>query len=84
MNVVVKIKLGIKPKKEHWDVMQEAANALTNDSSSVEIYAPQNEQNTLMAAFTIKRVRQMDVVDRIGKRFSLYMEDYQDSSIAFP
>jgi len=38
---------------------------------------------SLAAPFSIPKARQIDVVDRIGKRF-WYVEDYQDSSIYSP
>ena len=84
MNVMVEVELDIKPKKEHWEVMQEAAEALTNDKSSVRVSTFQSKPNTLVAEFKMKKARQIDVVDRIGDRFSYDMEDYADSSIPFP
>ena len=84
MNVVVTISLSVEPERKHWDVMQDGANHLTNDKSSVNIFVSEKKKPTIIAEFTIKNARQMDVVDRIGKEFSLYMEDYQTSSISFP
>ena len=84
MNVMVEVELDVKPKKKHWKVMQQAAEALTDDKSSIRVSAPEDEEKTLVVEFTMERARQIDVVDRIGDEFSEYMEDYADSSISFP
>ena len=84
MNVMVEVELAVKPKKKHWKVMQQAAEALTDDNSSIRVSASQDEENTLVVEFTMERARQIDVVDNIGDEFSEYMEDYEQSSIYFP
>ena len=40
--------------------------------------------NIMLAEFTMPKARQMDVVDKIGRTFSLFMEDYSTQSIWFP
>jgi hypothetical protein len=84
MNVMVEIELAVKPKKKHWKVMQQAAEALTDDKSSIRVSESQDVENTLVVEFTMERARQIDVVDHIGDEFSEYMDDYEDSSISFP
>jgi hypothetical protein len=84
MNVKVEIKLCTNPEKQNYDEMYNAAESLTNDVESIMIYQPKRPKNTLVAEFTIKNARQIDIVDRIGKEFSYNLEDYLDSSISFP
>jgi len=84
MNVKVEIKLCSNPEKQNYDEMYNASESLTNDVDSIIIYQPKRPKNTLVAEFTIKNARQIDIVDRIGKEFSYNLEDYLDSSISFP
>ncbi len=84
MNVMVEVALAVKPKKKHWKVMQQSAEALTDDNSSIEVSASQEQENTLIVEFTMKKARQIDVVDQIGDEFSEYMDDYEESTISFP
>jgi len=38
----------------------------------------------MIAAFTIPKARQIDVIDNIMPTFSLDMDDYQDQTVWFP
>jgi hypothetical protein len=84
MNVKVEIKLCSTPNKQNYEEMFNAAEYLTNNIDSILIYQRMRPPNTLVAEFTIDKVRQIDIVDRIGKEFSYNLEDYLDSSISFP
>jgi hypothetical protein len=76
MNVKVEIKLCSNPEKQNYDEMYNSAESLTNDVDSIIIYQRKRPKNTLVAEFTIKNARQIDIVDRIGKEFSYNLEDY--------
>ncbi len=83
MYVQVEISLDTNPIDVHQEDMRTAARSLTNDTSSVHIIVPENQENVIIAMFTIAKARQMDVVDKIGKRFH-FVDDYADCSIQFP
>jgi hypothetical protein len=51
--------------------------------SSVEIVQALDDARKLTARFAVPDARQQDIVDRIGRRFWEYIEDYSDSSIGF-
>jgi len=57
---------------------------MTNDRDSVRVSVEDDLPNIMLAAFTMRKARQMDVVDKIGRTFSLFMEDYNTQSIWFP
>lgn len=83
MYVQVAIILGVEPTAVHKKEMLMAASSQTNDKNSVHIFVPEGSKKTLLAIFTIKKARQMDVVDNIGKAFQI-VNDYQDCRISFP
>ncbi len=84
MNVKVDIELGKRPEKRHKEHMYESAEALTDDTERIVISEHLNKPTTLIAEFTMKKARQMDVVDHIADEFTDDMPDYQDSAISFP
>jgi hypothetical protein len=84
MNVMVEVTLSVKPKKKHWKVMQQAAEALTDDDNSIKVSESQDEENTLVVEFTMERTRHVDIVGQIGDEFSEHMDDYEESTILFP
>ncbi len=84
MNVKVKIELSSHPDKKDREEMYDAAEFLTNEIDSIYIYQPRNKRNELIAEFTINKARQIDVVDKIGKKFRYNVENYSQSSISFP
>jgi len=57
---------------------------MTNDRDSIRVSVEDDLPNIMLAAFTMRKARQMDVVDKIGRTFSLFMEDYNTQSIWFP
>lgn len=84
MNVRIEIRLDCKPKSNHKRQMFDSAESLTNDTNSIVISQHNKDNKILIAEFTMKKAKQIDVVDMIGKKISNYMEDYSDSSIYFP
>lgn len=84
MNVKVEIELDAIPEKQDYIEMYDSAIILTDDPDSILIYKSKRLKNTIVAEFTIKKARQIDVVDGIGKEFSCSLEGYLDSSISFP
>lgn len=83
MNVKVEVELDCSVKDKHRKEMYNAAERLTDDKKSVFISIPSNRSKTVIAEFTIKKARQIDVVDDIGRGFSYYVTDYNTSSISF-
>ena len=83
MNVRVEVQLDSSPTAIHKQVMRVAAKDLTDNKNSIEVYISKRGDNVIIAEFTITKARQVDVVDKIGKRFH-YIENYTDSSISFP
>ena len=84
MFVRVEVTLDCKPKNNHKQQMFDSADSLSNDTNSIVISQHNKDSKILIAEFTMKKAKQIDVVDMIGKEFSNYMEDYNDSSISFP
>ena len=84
MNVRVQIDLSVPPARKHLDEMLSAADLLTDNQKSVRVSVPPDNPKSMIADFTIPKARQMDVVDKIMRRFALFMEDYQDQTIWFP
>lgn len=63
--------------------MYDAAERLTDDKKSIFILIPSNRLKTVIAEFTIKKARQIDVVDDIGREFSYCLTDYNNSLTLF-
>lgn len=84
LNVRVEVDLASSPKGKHKKQMYDVAEYLTIDTSSISISIPQNKPKVIIAEFTIKKARQIDVVDRIGKEFSYEVDDYDSCAISFP
>ena len=82
MDVQVTIALSVVPQKKHVEEMRCAACSLTDDESSVRVVCPAETPKKIAARFSIPKAWQIDVVDRIGKRFR-YVKDYQTCSIWF-
>ncbi|MCP4699029.1 MAG: hypothetical protein GY862_19575 [Gammaproteobacteria bacterium] len=83
MNVKIEISLDVSPSGRHEEQARNIAEHLADDKSRVMVFAHPRRSKMLVAEFTIKKARQIDVVDKIGKSF-WDVEDYNDSSIAFP
>ena len=64
--------------------MYEAAEYLADDINSIIISLQPGRASSIVADFTIKKTRQIDVVDRIGREFRTSLDDYNTSSISFP
>ncbi|RWX43259.1 hypothetical protein H206_03004 [Candidatus Electrothrix aarhusensis] len=71
--------LNNKDKKQ----MYHAATMLTDDVESIMIKETSKEEQEITAEFSIKKARQADVVDYIGKTFTRNVENYNDISILF-
>ena len=84
MIVRVEITLDCEPKDTHKEQMFSSAEYLTDDVGSIVISIHPQNSKIIVAEFTMEKAKQIDVVDKIGKEFSYYMEDYSDSSIYFP
>ena len=84
MDVRVKILFTTTPTEKHKADMFDVASALTNERRSVTVFSLPDESQVIVAEFTIKKARQSDVVDIIGKAFSHGVDDYNDCTIAFP
>lgn len=84
MEVRVQVNLTVMPAEKHLAEMWSAANLLTDDRKSVRVSIPSDEPMSMVAAFTIPKARQMDVVDKIMRTFSLFMDDYGDQTVWFP
>jgi len=84
MDVRVQVDLSVPPAKDHLAEMRSTADMLTDDPKSVRVSVPSDQPNSMIAAFTIAKARQVDVVDKIMREFALFMDDYQDQTVWFP
>ncbi|MBI4595071.1 MAG: hypothetical protein HY730_01680 [Candidatus Tectomicrobia bacterium] len=64
--------------------MSSSAKYLTNNEKSIVVYVPDDKPDSVVAEFTIDKARQIDVVDKIGKRFRVRVSNYSQSTISFP
>ena len=81
MNVRIEIELDTTPTNKHREEMYAVAEYLTNDEDSIAILTLPKKSKAIVAEFTINKARQIDIVDRIGKRFRENIDNYCDSSI---
>lgn len=84
MKVCVYVTLRVKPAKKHVDAMHVSASTRTDDKASVSVTTDSEDAKTLVAAFTVPKARQMDVVDRIVQAFEDFVPDAIDFSASFP
>ena len=84
MDVRVQIDLSIPASEKHTACMHSAANLLTSDRDSVQVSIPPDNPKAVLAAFTIPKAREMDVVDKIMRECAMVMEDYEDQTVWFP
>lgn len=84
MAVRVNVELSVSAVEKHQREMCSAAVGLTNDRESVSVWVDDEDPRSMFAYFTMPKARQMDVVDKIMHRFSLFMDDYATQSIQFP
>jgi len=83
LNVKVEVELDCSAKDKHRKEMYDVAERLTDDKKNILISIPSNRLRTVIAEFTIKKARQIDVVDDIGREFLYCLSDYNESSIVF-
>jgi len=84
MDVRAQIDLSVLPEEKHFKAMRSAANLLTDDRDSVRVSIALDTPMAVLAAFTIPRAREMDVVDTIMRECAMFMEDLQDQTVWFP
>lgn len=84
MNVKVEVELIAAPTEVDTEDMFASAKYLTNNVKSIVVYVPDDKPQSIVAEFTIEKARQVDVVDKIGKRFRTHVENYSQSIISFP
>jgi hypothetical protein len=84
MNVRVEVNLRSSPSRKDKDEMYATAMMITDDADSIVVSQDKENPKTIIAEFTIKKARQMDVVDKIAKAFRTRLKNYNDSSISFP
>ena len=84
MDVRVQIDLSVSPADKHIEELRSSARYLSNDRESVHVSVHPDKPESMLAAFTIPRAREMDVVDKIMRECAMSMEDYQDQTVWFP
>lgn len=83
MDVCVQVELTKPPEQKHQAEMRTSAMIMTKDKNSVSISIVK-DKNALLAEFVMPVARQMDVVEKIRRTFSLDMEDYNTQTVWFP
>lgn len=83
MNVKVNIELIQSPSEHEEQQIYEVAQSLADDLDSIVITSSAKQPLAIMAEFTISKVRQIDVVDAIGRAFWI-VDHYDTSTISFP
>jgi DNA-binding MarR family transcriptional regulator len=84
MNVRVEVELISSATEADREDMFSSAKYLSNNETSIVVYIPDDKPDSVVVEFTIDKARQIDVVDKIGRRFRNYVENYSQSSISFP
>ncbi len=84
MNVRVEVELISSPTDADTKDMFASAKHLANNESNIKVNVPDDKPKSIVAEFTIDKARKIDVVDKIGKRFRIYVGNYSQSSISFP
>jgi repressor LexA len=79
----VTIALQTTVSKKDREQMLSVAAMLTNHTESISIETNPENQKEVIVEFGIKKARQADVVDPIGKAFTRTVENYNDISISF-
>ena len=83
MSVKVYVGLTVPAGERHLREMRDAAEALTDNVSSISI-SDDPDATLAIAEFTMAKARQLDVSDRIMRRFAQDMPDYSTQSVSFP
>jgi hypothetical protein len=82
MTASLTITLNVPAVEKHCQQMRHAAHALTDVQSSIEVSQSAENPKRLTARFSVPDARQEDVVDRIGREFWRWMEDYSGQAEA--
>ena len=83
MIVTVQITLLTAVSEKDREEMYLAAAMLTNQTESITIKTYPENQKEVTVEFGIKKARQADVVDSIGRAFKRTITSYNDLSISF-
>jgi len=83
MNVRVEI-LFEPPDQDAWDAMRSVGQSLTNDPSSVRVFASDDEPDWLLVEFTMRNEPQYKAVDKVDRAVRHYAWERLDSTIGFP
>lgn len=83
MIVTVQITLLTAVSEKDREEMYLAAAMLTNKTESITIKTHTEDQKEVIVEFGIKKARQADVVDSIGRAFKRTITSYNDLSISF-
>ena len=83
MNVKVRIQFD-EPTESDWQAMWSLANSLTNKKDSVRVVADANEDDWLIAEFTMPTQAQHKAVDVIDRALRFVDVARIDSTISFP
>ena len=83
MIVTVQITLLTDVSEKDREEMYLAAAMLTNQTESITIKTSPENQKEVAVEFGIKKARQADVVDSIGRAFKRTITSYNDLSISF-
>jgi DNA-binding MarR family transcriptional regulator len=82
MNVKIEIQLTEIPQEHEIEQIYSAAKSITNNKKSISITPSTKQPLAVIAEFTIKKARQIDVVDHIGQAF-WQVDHYGDLNISF-
>lgn len=75
MDVRVQIDLSVSPLDMHIEALRSSARYLSNDRESVQVTVHPDKAESMLAAFTMPRAREMDIVDKIMRKCAMSMED---------
>ena len=83
MNVRVEI-LFEPPDQDAWGAMRSVGQSLTNNPSSVRVFASDDDPDWLLVEFTMRTEAQYNAVEKVDRALRLYAWERLDSTISFP
>ncbi len=84
MKVIDCIELDVLGDERHLKEMQDAAEVLCDDVTSIKTYVDPESPYSVIAEFTMAKKNQNDISDKIMHTFAESMPNYQNQWIAFP
>ena len=84
MDVKARVDLGVEAAEKHLAAMRSAASLLADNRESVRVSVLAENPKSMLAEFTILRAREIDVVDRVMRKFAMFMDDFADQTVWFP